>query len=116
MFYTDRLEKSAEDGAKPDGSSNLDKAALNTAVKGMKEIIKHVLKEDVTEIPDEPKALFCKPQIEAKIASITIDLVKALDPTAADIEEKLLKQLEPLVDLLWLQECNVYLLKSDKVS
>ena len=116
MFYTNRLANSAEDGAKLGGSANWDKAAMNTAVEGMKLIIKNADEEEETEIQDEPKSLFCKPQSEAKIASITMDLVKALNPTessAADIEKNLPKQLEPLVDLLWNEECNVYLLESN---
>ena len=102
---------SAKDGAELGGSANKwDKAIMNTAIEGMKTAF------DI-ELPDAPKLLFCKPQSEAKLASIMMGLVtdeqgKPREPTEKVTTEKV----TDLVNLLWEEECNIYLMKSDKVS
>ena len=117
MFYTNRIANSAEDGAELGGSANdWNKAAMNTAVEGMKLVMKNVLNQDVSELPDEPKLLFCKPQSEAKLASIMMGLVKDVNPTDTSTLptiDDIATKLKPLVDLLWNEECNVYLLESN---
>ena len=117
MFYADRIANSAEDGAELGGSANdWDKAKMNTAVEGMKLVMKNVFEVE-SELPDEPKLLFCKPQSEAKIASIMMGLVKDVDPTDTNPTLPTLDdigtKLQPLVDLLWDGECNVYLIESN---
>ena len=107
MFYTNRIANSAEDDAELGGSANWDKAAMNTAIEGMKNVFS-------LELPDEPKLLFCKPQSEAKLASIMMGLVtdekgSPITPTEDHIAEKL----TDLGNLLWDEECNVYLLESN---
>ena len=118
MFYTDRIAKSAEDGAELGGSANdWNKATMNTAVEGMKLVMTNVLNLKESELPEEPKLLFCKPQSEAKLASIMMSLVEGVDPKdpspTLPTMDDIMKKLEPLVDLLWLEECNVYLLESN---
>ena len=118
MFYTNRIANSAEDGAELGGSANdWNKAAMNTAVEGMKIVMKNVLNQDVSELPDEPKLLFCKPQSESKLASIMMGLVKDVNPTDTSTtlptSDDIVTKLKPLADLLWNEECNVYLLESN---
>lgn len=117
MFYTNRIANSAEDGAELGGSANdWDKAKMNTAVEGMKLVMKNVLEVE-SELPDEPKLLFCKPQSEAKLASIMMGLVEGVNPTDTSptlpTSDDIVTKLQPLADLLWNEECNVYLLKSN---
>ena len=110
MFYTNRIANSAEDDAELGGSANWNKAAMNTAIEGMKNVFS-------LELPDEPKLLFCKPQSEAKLASIMMGLVEGVNPTDTSptlpTSDDIVTKLQPLADLLWNEECNVYLLKSN---
>ena len=117
MFYTNRIANSAEDGAELGGSANdWDKAKMNTAVEGMKLVMKNVLEVE-SELPDEPKLLFCKPQSEAKLASIMMGLVEGVNPTDTSptlpTSDDIVTKLQPLADLLWNEECNVYLIESN---
>ena len=118
MFYTDRIANSAADGQKLGGSANdWDKAAMNTAVAAMKLVLENVMGVSGAEVPDAPKLLHCKPQSEARLADIMMSLVDGVNPTdpspALPSADDILTKLEPLVELLWNEECNAYLIESD---
>ena len=118
MFYTDRIANSAADGQKLGGSANdWDKAAMNTAVAAMKLVLENVMGVSEPAVPDAPKLLHCKPQSEARLADIMMSLVDGVNPAdsspALPTADDILTKLEPLVDLLWNEECNAYLIESD---
>ena len=114
MFYTDRIANSAADGQKLGGSANdWDKAAMNTAVEAMKLVLEKVMKVSKPEVPDAPKLLHCKPQSEAKLVAIMMSLVEDVNPQSLPSPDDIITKLEPLVDLLWNEECNAYLIESD---
>ena len=117
MFYTDRIANSAADDQPLGGSGNdWDKATMNTAVDAMKLVLENVMDVE-TEIPDAPKLLYCKPQSEAKVVAIMMSLVEDvnLEDSSPDLPDAddILGKLEPLVNLLWEEECNTFLIESD---
>lgn len=111
MFYTERIEKASGDAEKFGPEDKWDKIVMNTGVSVIKKIT------GVEEVPKEPQVLFCKPQSEAAVVKIMMDLTSDIDssdespPTDFGIDK-----LQPLVDLLWAEECNVYLIESDPIA
>ena len=65
------------------------------------------------EVRSEPEVLFCMPQSEAKIANIVLGLSNGENDQADLAFEDLEEKLTDLVDMLWNEECNTYLLESN---
>ena len=67
------------------------------------------------QLPEKPSRLFCKPQSEAMVAEVLSGLTDGMgvDMTVEDLLQNFAMNVEPLVDLLWEEHCNVYLIESN---
>ena len=68
-----------------------------------------------SELPEKPSKLFCKPQSEARVADILKGMTDdmSVEDSVEDLLSKLAEKLEPLVEMLWDEHCNVYLIESN---